>query len=139
MNLREFDTYKPPNIEDGKLTKWNWMVNHKDNLKIGKNVDIGAFCYIDAKEGIILEDYVQIGSHTSIYSSTTIDNKKGKVHLKRNARVGSHCVIMPNVTIGENSILGALSFANKDIPDNEVWVGSPAKFLRKNNSEDKCQ
>ena len=131
MKLRKFKNYKEPFIEEGKLTKWNWLVRYKENLKIGKNVDIGAFCYIYAKEGIILEDYVQIGSHTSIYTHSTIDNKKGKIHLRRNAKVGSHSVIMPGITIGENSVVGTMSFVNKDIPDNEVWVGCPIRFLRK--------
>ena len=38
---------------------------------------------------------------------------------------------MPGVTIGENSIIGAFSFVNKDIPDNVIAVGIPAKVLRK--------
>ena len=38
---------------------------------------------------------------------------------------------MPNVTIGENSIIAAYSFVTKDIPDNEVWSGIPAKFKKK--------
>jgi acetyltransferase-like isoleucine patch superfamily enzyme len=38
---------------------------------------------------------------------------------------------MGNVTIGENSIIGANSLVTTDVPYNEVWVGSPAKFLRK--------
>ncbi|MBU2633750.1 MAG: acyltransferase [Nanoarchaeota archaeon] len=120
-----------PEIEERKLTKWNWIVFHKNNLELGKNTDIGAFTLLDASNGLKIEEDVQIGSHCSIYTRTTIDNKNGKVHLKKNARIGSHSVVMPGVTIGENSIIGALSFVNKDIPANEVWVGCPAKFLKK--------
>jgi len=78
---------------------------------------------------VIIEDCVQIGSHCSIYSVSTIDNKEGKVVLKKNCKIGSHSVIMPGVTIGENSIIGAHSFVNKDIPPNEIWAGVPAKKL----------
>ena len=124
-----FKNWKPPKIEEGKLTKWNWLVQHKENLKLGKKIDIGAFTYINAKKGVIIEDYVQIGSHCSIYSISTIDNKEGKVVLKKNCKIGSHSVIMPGVTIGENSIIGAHSFVNKDIPPNEIWAGVPAKKL----------
>jgi len=93
--------------------------------------DIGAFTYINAKNGVIIEDYVQIGSHCSIYSVSTIDNKEGEVILKKNCRIGSHSVIMPGVTVGENSIIGAFSFVNKDIPDNTIAVGVPAKVIKR--------
>jgi acetyltransferase-like isoleucine patch superfamily enzyme len=73
---------------------------------------------------------VQIGSHCSIYSVSTIDNKEGEVILKRNCRISSHSVIMPGVTIGENSVIGAFSFVNMDIPDNVVAVGVPAKVIK---------
>ena len=74
---------------------------------------------------------VQIGSHCSIYSHSTIDEKEGPVHLKKNCKIGTHSTIMPNVTIGVNSIVGAYSFVNKNIPDNELWIGVPAKFKKK--------
>ncbi len=76
---------------------------------------------------------MQIGSHCSIYSVSTIDNKEGEVILKKNCRIGSHSVIMPGVTIGENSIIGAFSFVNKDIPANAIAVGVPAKVIRRIN------
>ena len=44
---------------------------------------------------------MQIGSHCSIYSVSTIDNKEGEVILKKNCRIGSHSVIMPGVTVGD--------------------------------------
>jgi acetyltransferase-like isoleucine patch superfamily enzyme len=95
------------------------------------NTDIGAFTYINAKYGVEIQDCVQIGSHCSIYSWSTIDNKTGKVTIKKNAKIGSHTVIMPGVTIGENSIIGTFSFVNKDVPANVVAVGVPAKVIKK--------
>ncbi len=62
----------------------------KNNLKLGYKTDIGAFTYINAQHGVIIEDYVQIGSHCSIYSVSTIDDKEGQVKLKINCKVGSH-------------------------------------------------
>ena len=126
-----FKDWVPPKIDDGKPTKWNWIVKHKDNFKLGLKTDIGAFTYINAKNGVVVEDFVQIGSHCSIYSVSTIDNKSGKVLLKRNCRIGSHSLVMPGVTIGENSIIGAFSFVNKDVPDNVIAFGVPAKVIRK--------
>lgn len=130
MTKDRFKDWKFPKIEEGKLTKWNWMVQNKDNLVLGKRVDIGSFTYINAKYGVEIQEDVQIGSHCSIYSESTIDNKKGKVTLKRNCKIGSHSVIMPGVTVGENSIVGAFSFVNKDVPDNVVVAGVPVKFIR---------
>ncbi|AKB36607.1 Maltose O-acetyltransferase [Methanosarcina siciliae C2J] len=128
-----FENWKIPEIKEGELTKYNWMVQHKDNLKLGYKTDIGAFTYINAKNEVVVEEYVQIGSHCSIYSTSTIDNKKGRVYLKKNCKIGSHSVIMPGVTVGENSIIGAFSFVNSDIPDNVVAFGVPAKIVKETN------
>ena len=126
-----FKRWLPPKIEEGKLTKYNWLVQHKENLKLGRKVDIGAFTYINAKNGVVIEDFVQIGSHCSIYSVSTIDSKEGTVTLKKNCRIGCHTVIMPGVTVGENAVVGAFSFVNKDIPANVVAFGIPAKVIKK--------
>ena len=126
-----FSDWKPPEIKEMVATKWHWLVQHAKNLKLGKRTDIGSFTYINARKIVEIQDDVQIGSHCSIYSSTSIDNKEGKVILKRNCKIGSHCTIMPLVTIGENSIIGAHSFVNKDIPKNVVAFGRPAKVKRK--------
>jgi len=123
-----FQKWEFPEIVEGKPTKYNWIVQHKDNLKLGFKTDIGAFTYINAKNGVIIEESVQVGSHCSIYSVSTIDNKAGEVTLKKNCRIGSHSVIMPGVTVGANAVIGAFSFVNKDIPDNVVAMGIPARI-----------
>ncbi|MGI6385538.1 MAG: acyltransferase [Desulfomonilia bacterium] len=130
MNDR-FDEWEYPDIEEGKLTKYYWVVRHADNFKLGYKTDIGAFTYINAKYTVIIEDYVQIGSHCSLYSVSTIDDKKGPVVLKKNCRVGSHTTIMPGVTIGENSIIGAHSYVTRSIPDNIIAFGVPARIKGK--------
>ncbi len=126
-----FKEWECPKIEEGKLTKYNWMVQNKNGLKLGYKTDIGAFTYINAKNGVIIEDFVQIGSHCSFYSISTIDNKEGQITLKKNCKIGSHSVVMPGVNIGENSIIGAFSFVNKDVPDNVVAAGVPIKIIKK--------
>ena len=120
-----------PSLDERGLTRWMWMVQHPENLKIGRYVDIGAYTYINARCGVEIEDFVQIGSHCSIYSVSSIDGKKGRVVIKRNARIGSHSVVAPGVTIGENSIIGALSYVNKNIPDNVIAFGIPIKIYRR--------
>jgi acetyltransferase-like isoleucine patch superfamily enzyme len=125
-----FDNWQPPEIEHGKLTKYNWMVQHPEGLSLGQHTDIGAFTYINAKHGVRIEPDVQIGSHCSIYSVSTIDDKAAPVTLKRNCRIGTHSTIMPGVTIGENAVIGAHSFVNRDIPANCTAYGIPAKAVR---------
>jgi len=126
-----FSDWKYPEIEDGKPTKYNWVVQNLEGFDLGFETDIGAFSYINALYDVVIEDSVQIGSHCSIYSVSTIDDSHGKVILKQNCRIGSHSTILPGVSIGENSIIGAHSLVNKDIPDNVVAFGVPAKVVRK--------
>ncbi|OHD95709.1 MAG: acetyltransferase [Sulfuricurvum sp. RIFOXYD2_FULL_44_160] len=130
MSTNRFENWQYPEIEEGKPTKYNWVVQNIEGLELGFATDIGAFSYINAKYGVVIEDEVQIGSHCSLYSLSTIDNKKGKVTLRRNCKIGSHSTILPNVTVGENSIIGAHSLVLCDIPDNVVAFGVPAKVIR---------
>ncbi len=125
-----FEEWTAPTIEHGQLTKWNWLVQHPENLLLGEKTDIGAFTYINSKYGVEIHDYAQIGSHCSIYSESTIDNKQAKVIIGKNARIGSHSTVMPGVTIGDNAVVGAHSFVNKDIPADVVAYGVPAKTIR---------
>ena len=123
-------TWRKPIIKHGKFTKYNYIVQYSEGLKLGKNFDIGTFTYINARYGITISDLVQIGSHCSIYSHSTIDDKKGKIVLEKNCRIGTHSTVMPNVTIGENSIVAAYSFVTSNIPDNELWGGVPAVKIK---------
>jgi acetyltransferase-like isoleucine patch superfamily enzyme len=126
-----FINWKYPLIEEGKPTKYNWVVQNLEGLDLGINTDIGSFSYINAKYKVIIEDEVQIGSHCSIYSISTIDNSKGAVFLKKNCKIGSHSTILPGVSVGINSIVGAHSLVNKSIPDDSVAFGVPAKVISK--------
>ena len=127
---RRFKDWEYPEFDEKGMTKWNWMCQYHENLKLGESTDIGAFTYINAKYGVEIQENVQIGSHCSIYSWSTIDNSKGKVVIKKNARIGSHSVIMPGITVGEKAIIGALSFVIEDIPDRAVAFGTPAKVVK---------
>ncbi len=123
--------WKKPEIKHGKLTEYNYLVQYPEKLVLGKEFDIGEFTYINCSFGVEINDFVQIGSHCAIYSNSTIDQKHGPVVLKRNCKISTHSTIMPNVTIGENSIIAAYSFVTENVPDNELWSGKPAKFHKK--------
>lgn len=97
---------------------------------MGRFTDIGTFTVINAQNGVTIEDEVQIGPHCAILSASTIDSKYGPIVLKKNCRIGAGSMVMPNTTVGENAIVGALSFVNRDIPDNEVWAGCPIHKIK---------
>jgi len=129
--MTRFKNWQQPKFDDKGMTKWNWMCQYKENLQLGQNVDIGAFSYLNAKHGVVIEAEVQIGSHCAIYSNNTIDKTSGKVVIKKGAKIGSHTVILPGVTIGEGAVIGAHSLVKKDVAANSVVAGAPARELRK--------
>ncbi len=133
--IDRFKSWKFPKIKDGIPTEYNWIVQNTSGFKLGYKTDIGSFTYINAKKGVEINDYVQIGSHCSIYSISTIDNNSGKVRLMKNCRIGSHTTILPGVTIGENSIIGAHSLVLKNIPANVVAFGVPVKIIKSTDIE----
>ena len=100
-----FENWQPPEFGLDGMTKWHWLCQYHENLQLGRDSDIGAFTYINARHGVEIGEGVQIGSHCSIYSWSTIDDKAGKVTIKRNAKLGTHSVVMPGVTIGENAVV----------------------------------
>ena len=120
-----------PRFTEYGLTQWHWLVRHKENFKLGRNVEIGSFTLIGCEHGVEIQDNVKIGYHCVIMSDSTIDNRHGKVLLKRNCKIGANSVIMPGITVGENSVVGANSLVNISIPDNEMWAGTPARFIKK--------
>lgn len=131
MKKERFKNWRFPKFDKSGMTQWQWMCQGVKGLKLAKNTDIGAFTYVNAKCGVIIEEDVQIGSHCSIYSVSTIDDKQGPVRICKGARIGSHTMIMPNVTIGENSVVGAHSFVKEDVPANTLAFGVPTKKVKK--------
>ena len=128
--MPRFKDWKPPTFDERGMTRWNWMCIHSENLEIGRNVDVGAFTLIQAAEGVVLEDDVQIGGGCKIYSVDTINGTQGKVVIKRGACVGANSVVFPGVTIGENAVVGALSLVKENVPAGEVWGGVPARRIK---------
>lgn len=129
-NIR-FKDWKFPKFDKNGLTKWHWRCQFPEKLKLGKGSDVGSFTYINAKFGVNIGLGSQIGSHCSIYSESTIDNKKGEVNIGDNVKIGTHSTLMPGVSVGRNSIIGAYSFVNRDIPNYVLAFGVPVKIVKK--------
>ncbi len=117
----------PGTIMHAVPTRWHWVVWRPEYFKLGSNTDIGAFTCIFAHHGVEIGDDVQIGSHCSIYSLNTIENKRGRVVIGKGACIGSHSTIMTGVTIGEGAIVGAHSLVLHDVAPGAKVFGTPAK------------
>ena len=105
----------------------------ENDVKIGNNVTIK--CGVFLWDGITVEDNVQIGPNVT-FTNDKYPRAKQAFELQRtvinkNASIGAAAVILGGVTIGESAMIGAGSVVTKDIPANELWVGNPAKFVRK--------
>jgi acetyltransferase-like isoleucine patch superfamily enzyme len=117
--MNRFKNWRKPIIdEDGwalsenvdfDFKPYGWRCQHSQCLKLGNNVDIGCFTYMNAKYGIEIGDNVQIGSHCSIYSDNTENNTHGKVVIGENSLIGSFSLILPNTVISPNSKINAYS------------------------------
>lgn len=82
--------------------------------------------------GVVISAKARIGNNCKVYQNTTIGKKNGKAPvLEDNVTVYANAVIVGNVHIGSNSVIGAGSVVLSDVPENEIWAGNPARFIKK--------
>lgn len=106
----------------------------ENDVKIGDRVTIKSG--VQVWDGVEIEDDVFIGPNVTFTNdlyphSKQHPDKYAKTVIKRGASIGANTTIIAGHTIGENAMVGAGSVVTKDIPSNELWVGNPAKFLKK--------
>ncbi len=146
----------------GKKTKiWNFVNLYGctigDDCMIGTFVEITEGAVIGNKVrvqshsficgGVIIEDEVFIGHHVVFINDKhpRATNKDGtikklgdwkliKTIVKQRASIGSNTTILGGITIGKNAVIGAGAVVTKDVPDNAVVVGNPAKIIKYVNS-----
>lgn len=121
-----------------------FFVDTKCKLSIGNNVGISQTSLL-SYDSIEIGNNVKIGGGTHIYttdfhslnpkyrclSSEDYRHRKcAPVIIKDNAFIGARSIILKGVTIGKNSIIGAGSVVTKSIPDNQIWAGNPARFIK---------
>ncbi len=147
-----------PSVKLGKDVKLSQFINLYgcevgDETKIGafveiqKNARVGRCCKISSHsficEGVDIEDNVFIGHSVTFINDryprattasgglqTEADWRVEKTRVCKGASIGSGSTILANVTIGENSIVGAGSVVTKNVPANAIVAGNPAKFMR---------
>lgn len=127
-------------IGDG--TRLGTFVEVQKGVTIGKKCKISSHTFVC--EGVDIEDHVFVG-HGVMFTNTVMPrsvNETGELQtesdwqlvrtrIEQGASIGSGSVILCGITIGRNALIGAGAVVTKDVPAGEVWVGNPARPLRK--------
>ena len=113
------------------------------HINYGKKTTFGRDCFVNfgctflALGGITIEDDVFIGPHCVLATEYHPENPETRhslltkpIVVKRNAWLGANVTVLAGVTIGENAIVAAGSVVTKDVPDNMIVAGSPARVSR---------
>lgn len=112
-------------------------INYGKHTTIGKNVFINFDCVFLDLGGITIEDNVLIAPKVSLLSEghpIEPENRQalvpGRIHIKRGAWIGANATILPGVTIGENAVVASGAVVSKDVQDNTIVGGIPAKIIK---------
>lgn len=142
--------YRPDRIEVGsnvRMDDFCLLSPGKDGIKLGNYVHISSFCGLVGKGRIVLDDFVGLSSRVYLYSSSddysglsltnpTVPNEftdveSDPVFIGKHVILGTCATVLPGVTIGSSSAIGAYSLVNNDVPEGVIAVGQPCVEIRK--------
>lgn len=130
-----------------RLTHWLWVHSLKllarlisqwarlfTGIEIHPGAEIGSRLFIDHGMGVVIGETASVGDDVTLYQGVTLGGtgkRNGKRHptLRNNVVVGAGAQILGNITIGENSRVGAGSVVLTDVPDNSTIVGVPGHLI----------
>ena len=143
--------YDAQNITIGNNVRIDDFCILSGKIKIKNNVHISAFCALYGKFGIEIGNFSGISPRCTIFSASDdfsgnfmvgpmvpfefTNISSGKVKILDYVQIGTNCVIMPCITIGEGSAIGAFSFVTKNIEPWKIYFGIPAKEIKKRSKE----
>lgn len=123
---RTCEILSPHNFQIGD----NSSISHFTTIYAAFGVSIGKNCFISSNCGISSYNHVQESLNRQL------DVEKDQLFSKpviigNNVWIGMNACILPGVVIGDNTIIGSGSIVTKNVPPNEIWVGNPARFIKK--------
>lgn len=124
------------NIGEGSRVMSPLTVVRGNSVKIGRNVVVMNNSLFMAAGGIIIEDDVMVAANVQLISNNhdLYDHQIlicKPVRLKRNCWIGAGATILPGITVGENAVVAAGAVVTKDVEDNTVVGGNPAKVIKR--------
>jgi len=143
---RKSSIYAPGKISIGNNVRIDDFCILSGEITLGNNIHISAYCALYGAMGIEFKDNSGCSARTTIYSA--MDDFSGdfligpmhpeelthvtggKVTIGEYVQLGAHCLVFPDLTIEEGSVVGALSLVTKNIPAWKIYVGIPAKELK---------
>ena len=114
------------------------------SISIGKHVGISNSVFVSYGEPISIGDHTLIGGGCKFFTTDfhpiepelrrqgDLEHAKtGRITIGENAFIGAGTTVLKGVRIGKNAVIGACSVVTKDIPENEIWGGNPARFIKR--------
>jgi acetyltransferase-like isoleucine patch superfamily enzyme len=113
------------------------VIEHPEKVFIGQGCSVAAFLHVWGGGGVTIGDRVLIASHVSIVSETHDYNAhpmaetsiRKPVVIEDDVWLGTHCTILPGVTVGRGAVVGAGAVVTKDVEPLSIHVGVPAKCI----------
>ena len=117
--------------DNGILTIGNSVGMSDVTITCHEKIDIGNNILLGVGTQIRDTDNHSLNPQDRLRGLDWVNKKTSPIVIKDNVFIGAYSFVLKGVTVGKNAIVGAGSVVTKDIPDNEIWAGNPAKFIRK--------
>lgn len=128
----------------GRNSKSSLVVRNEATLIIGNNVGMSGTTIVCQKK-IVIGDNVKMGGNVCIYDTDfhainstqrkephkdSQNTRRKDIYIADDVFIGAHSTILKGVSIGKNAVIGACSVVTKNVPENEIWAGNPAKYIK---------
>ncbi len=143
---RKASFYNPSGISIGNNVRIDDFAILSGEITLGSYIHISAYVAMYGTKGIVMDDYSGLSPRVTVFSATDdfsgefmigpllpkecISVIGGKVHLKKYVQIGSGSIVMPNITIDEGAVTGAMTLVNKNLDPWTINVGVPVRFYK---------
>lgn len=122
-------------LPNGSFLTPPFQIDCASRLFLGQDVFANHGLTVMSLGSITIDDGVMMGPEVALLTVNHEPKnirvvKAAEIHIKKNAWLGARVIVLPGVTIGANAIIGSGAVVTKDIPDNAVAVGNPARVIK---------